>query len=66
MITYPCRFDQGNLVPKWLAQVVGFNEAESFLAREVPFMHSPSTGRPAGRIDLVLANREKGFHLVRA
>ena len=61
VITCPRRFDQGNLVPKWLAQVVGFNEAESFLAREVPFMHSPSTGRPAGRIDLVLANRDEDF-----
>ena len=61
VITCPHRFDQGNLVPKWLAKVVGFNEAESFLAREVPFMHSPSTGRPAGRIDLVLANSDKDF-----
>ena len=61
VITCPHRFDQGNLVPKWLAQVVGFDEAESFLAREVPFMHSPSTGRPAGRIDLVLANSDKDF-----
>ena len=61
VITCPHRFDQGNLVPKWLAQVVGFVEAEAFLAREVPFMHSPSTGRPAGRIDLVLANSNKSF-----
>ena len=61
VITCPHRFDQGNLIPKWLAQVVGFDEAESFLAREVPFMHSPSTGRPAGRIDLVLANSDKDF-----
>ena len=61
VITCPRRFDQGNLVPKWLAQVVGFDEAKSFLAREVPFMHSPSTGRPAGRIDLVLANSNEDF-----
>ena len=61
VIICPRRFDQGNLVPKWLAKIVGFDEAESFLAREVPFMHSPSTGRPAGRIDLVLANSDKDF-----
>ena len=61
VITCPHRFDQDSLVPKWLAQVVGFVEAESFLAREVPFMRSPSTGRPAGRIDLVLTNRDKDF-----
>ena len=60
VITCPHRFDQGNLVPRWLAKVVGFDESESFLAREVPFMHSPSTGRPAGRIDLVLADSGKG------
>ena len=56
VITCPYRFDQNNLVPRWLADVVGFNQDESFLAREVPFMRSPNTGRPAGRIDLVLAD----------
>lgn len=55
VITCPRRFDQANLVPKWLARIVGFNQSKSFLAREVPFMRSPSTGRPAGRIDLVVA-----------
>ena len=55
VITCPRRFEQGNLVPKWLARIVGFNASESFLAREVPFMRSPSTGRAAGRIDLVVA-----------
>ena len=55
VITCPRRFEQANLVPKWLARIVGFNQSESFLAREVPFMRSPSTGRPAGRIDLVVA-----------
>ncbi len=56
VITCPKRFEQNHLVPRWLAEIVGFDESRSFLAREVPFMRSPNTGRPAGRIDLVLAN----------
>ena len=53
VITCPKRFSQDDLVPKWLAKIVGFQQV--FLAREVPFMRSPTTGREAGRIDLVLA-----------
>ena len=53
VITCPKRFSQDDLVPKWLAKIVGFDQV--FLAREVPFMRSPTTGRPAGRIDLVVA-----------
>lgn len=55
VITCPRRFEQANLVPRWLARIVGFNESDSFLAREVPFMRSPSTNKPAGRMDLVVA-----------
>lgn len=54
VITCPRRFDENDLIPNWLGQIVGFEEV--FLAREVPFMRSPDTGRPAGRIDLVLAS----------
>lgn len=53
VITCPRRFDHGDLLPRWLAKIVGF--AEVYLASEVPFMRSPSTGRSAGRIDLVVA-----------
>ena len=49
----PRRFEEGNLVPRWLASIVGFDEV--FEAREVPFMRSPETSREAGRIDLVIA-----------
>ena len=49
----PKRFNSGNLLPKWLAEITGFSEI--YLASEVPFMRSPSTGRAAGRIDLVIA-----------
>lgn len=51
--TCPKRFDQEDIVPKWLGEIVGFGQI--FLAQEVPFMRSPSTGRAAGRIDLVLS-----------
>lgn len=53
VITCPKRFDQDDIVPRWLGEIVGFQQI--FMAQEVPFMRSPSTGRPAGRIDLVLS-----------
>lgn len=53
VITCPRRFADGDLLPKWLAGIVGFSNV--YLAREVPFMRSPSTGRAAGRIDLVVS-----------
>ena len=56
VVTCPSRFEEGNLVPNWLARIVGFQEV--FLAREVPFMRSPATGQPAGRIDLVVAGED--------
>lgn len=54
VIVCPVRFEQGNLVPLWLGDIVGFSEV--FLAREVPFMRAPPTGREAGRMDLVVAS----------
>jgi len=56
VITCPSRFREGDLIPNWLARIVGFKEV--YLAREVPFMRSPETGKPAGRIDLVVAGNE--------
>ncbi|MDE0208794.1 MAG: NotI family restriction endonuclease [Boseongicola sp.] len=53
VITCPQRFDQGNILPRWLAQIVGFEDV--YLAREVPFMRSTNTAREAGRIDLVVS-----------
>lgn len=53
VITCPARFGESDLLPKWLARIAGFTEV--FLATEVPFMRSPSTGRAAGRVDLVIA-----------
>lgn len=65
IITCPHRFKQRNLIVKWLAEIVGFSENDSYVASEVPFMRSPTTGRSAGRIDLVLASSstEKYFGL---
>ena len=53
VIVCPKRFSSGNLLPKWLAEIAGFSEV--YLASEVPFMRSPSTGRAAGRVDLIIA-----------
>ena len=53
VITCPSRFGQADLLPRWLADIVGFEQV--FLAREVPFMRSPETEKAAGRIDLVLS-----------
>ena len=60
IITCPHRFRQNNLIVKWLAEIVGFSEDDSYVASEVPFMRSPVTGRSAGRIDLVLASSSTG------
>ena len=57
VITCPARFQQDNLIPRWLAEIVGFNDV--FLASEVQFMTSPSTKRFAGLIDLILAKDDR-------
>ncbi len=56
VITCPNRFDEGDLLPRWLAGIVGFPDI--YLASEVPFMRSPTTGKAAGRVDLVVARDE--------
>ena len=58
VIMCPSRFDEHNLLPLWLARIAGFSEV--YLAREVPFMRSPTTNREAGRIDLVVAENCQG------
>ena len=56
--TCPRRFEEGDIISRWLADIAGFNSV--FLAREVPFMISPATGRSAGRIDMVLSTDSNG------
>lgn len=55
VVTCPKRFEQGDLIVQWLADIVGFGRHQVEVAREVPFMVSTQTGRPAGRLDLVVA-----------
>lgn len=57
-ILCPRRFDEDELVVRWLAEIVGFDTARARVAREVPFMKSAATDKAAGRIDMVLASRE--------
>ncbi len=53
----PKRFEQNEVVLHWLAEIVGFDPEEIQVAREVPFMESTQTGKPAGKIDFVIAQR---------
>lgn len=50
----PARFEQDQLLIGWLAEIVGFPEGEVSMAREIPFMESITTQKPAGKIDLVV------------
>ena len=59
----PARFEQDHLVIRWLADIVGFPVDETLVAREIPFMHSVTTDRPAGKIDLVIGRHPEGGEL---
>ena len=54
------RFDQDWIVASWLAEIVGFDERNTMVAREVSFMEGTVTGKPAGKIDLVIASDDAG------
>ena len=58
VIVCPVRFEQNLLVVSWLASIVGFSTDDVMVAREIPFMRSMNTSRPAGKIDLVIAADE--------
>ena len=49
----PHRFEESAIASLWLAEIADFEEV--YLAREVPFMKGKTTGKPAGKIDLVLS-----------
>ena len=51
----PSRFEQDNLLLKWLGEIVGFPEDQISIAREIPFMESLQDNKPAGKIDLIVA-----------
>ena len=48
------------MVVRWLADIVGFPQGEIRLAREIPFMQNTRTGKPAGKIDLVISGQPHG------
>ena len=58
VITCPSRFEQNHLLVRWLADIVGFPPEEATIAREIPFMQSVTTNKPAGKIDLIVARNE--------
>lgn len=58
-IVCPIRFEQDNLIVKWLAEIVGFTLDSTRVAREVPFMQSVGTDKHAGKIDLVVASGDE-------
>ena len=59
----PSRFEQNQLVVRWLAEIVEFDHDETMVAREIPFMHSNLTEKPAGKIDLVIGRNPEGGEL---
>ena len=59
----PVRFEQDQLVIRWLAEIVGFPPDETMVAREIPFMHSTFTDKPAGKIDLVIGRHPENGEL---
>ncbi|WP_420638724.1 NotI family restriction endonuclease [Candidatus Poriferisocius sp.] len=56
VITCPRRFEEQDLVTKWLTEVANFPIHDTEVAREVPFMRSTETNKPAGKIDMVIAH----------
>ena len=53
--TCPNRFNERGVVTHWLADVVGFDHGDAYIAHEVPFMRAAASDKAAGRIDMVLA-----------
>lgn len=60
VIVCPARFEEANILVKWLADIIGFSPTQTRIAREVPFMEGTSTGKPAGKIDMVVAKSSNG------
>lgn len=58
VIMCPRRFEADGLIYKWLAQAVDFPIHETEVAKEVPFMRSTETNKPAGKIDMIVAHQD--------
>ena len=63
MTVCPARFEQDLLIIRWLAEIVGFPPDQTLVAREIPFMQSMLTDKPAGKIDLVIGRHPQGGEL---
>lgn len=61
VVTCPRRFEQDSVVLHWLADILGLDRSMVRIAREVPFMSNTQTGRPAGKIDFVVAETRHGL-----
>ena len=55
VITCPRRFEEESLPARWLGDIVGFDARDVQVATEVGFMQGTETGKPAGKIDMVVA-----------
>ena len=55
VVVCPRRFQESQVLIRWLAEIVGIDADSTYHAREVPFMKGTRTGKPAGKIDLVIA-----------
>ena len=58
VIVCPLRFEENLLPARWLAEIAGFSPGDARMAREVPFMSGTGTGKPAGKIDIVVARSD--------
>lgn len=58
VIMCPRRFEADGLVYEWLAQAADFPIHETEVAKEVPFMRSTETNKPAGKIDMIVAHQD--------
>ncbi len=58
VVACPHRFEEGETILHWLAEVVGLPTGMVEAARDVPFMQPPDSLSPAGRFELVLSDRE--------
>ena len=60
VIVCPTRFEQEQLLGRWLAEIVGFDPGQARMAREVPFMQAANTSKAAGKIDFIVAQDSGG------
>ena len=59
VVVCPRRFQESQMLIRWLAEIVDIDADSAYVAREVPFMRGTRTGKAAGKIDLVIAGPEE-------